>query len=227
MSEYLDDNKYAKTINNWQVSCPVTASIPSLSVVSWQYSVLPALLNTNILKSYFIASNPLSSVKPLNDTVVSTATGSFIAVGVNRWASVYVINTSAYTETNDIPNYVYFNSAKQLQDIAGQYFYDYVSVKDDLITMKEDVFKRLATSKLDVNPSTMPTIMMSALNYTELGVQETAFEVRKAICADYLWNNVFRLQQYIKNNVVLWNTTAFTVNSALSADPIDFRAITS
>ena len=227
MSQLLGNNKYAKAINNWQVSTPVTSCIPSLSVVSWQQSVLPALLDSNILRSYFIASNPLSSAKPLNnDTVISTATGTFIAAGVNRWASMYVVNTSAFIETNDIPNYYYFNSAKQLQEIAGQYFFDYAAINDDLILMKEETFKSLVKSTIGVDTISIPIIMTSALNYTAQQVIETPFQTRLQVCADYLWQNLNTLQTYVKAGYPTWNTTTYTVNSAVSADNLNLGTVT-
>ena len=227
MSQLLGNNKYAKAINNWQVSTPVTSCIPSLSVVSWQQSVLPALLDSNILRSYFIASNPLSSAKPLNnDTVISTATGTFIAAGVNRWASMYVVNTSAFIETNDIPNYYYFNSAKQLQEIAGQYFFDYAAINDDLILMKEETFKSLVKSTIGVDTISIPIIMTSALNYTSQQVIETPFQTRLQVCADYLWQNLNTLQTYVKAGYPTWNTTTYTVNSAVLADNLNLGTVT-
>lgn len=227
MSQLLGSNKYAKSINSWQVSIPVTTCIPSLSVVSWRQSVLPALLDSNILRSYFVASNPLSSAKPLNnDTVITTATGSFVAVGVNRWASMYVVNTSAYIETNDIPGYYYFTSAKSLQNIAGQYFYDYAVINDDLITMKEDTFKALVKSTIGADTIAIPIIMTSALNYTSQQVTETPFQTRLQVCANYLWQNLNTLQTYIKAGYPTWNTTTYTVNSAVSSEILNTGAVT-
>ena len=226
MSQLLGDNKYAKSINSWQVSIPVTTCIPTLSVVSWKQSVLPVLLNSNILRSYFIASNPLSSAKPLhNDTVITTATGSFVAAGVNRWASMYVVNTSAFIETNDIPGYYYFNSAKQLQDLAGQYFYDYKEINDDLITMQEGTFKSLVKSTIGTDTIAIPIIMTSALNYSTQQVAETPFQIRLQVCADYLWQNLSTLQSYVKTGYPTWNTTTYTVNSAVSGDSLNIGTI--
>lgn len=220
MAQLLDNNKYSISINNWQVAIPVSACIPSLSVISWQHSVLPAILDRKIVTSYFNATSAEYAVKPLNETVLSTATGSFIAVGVNRWASLYVINPSAYAETNDIPNYYYFETAKKLQDIAGQYFFDYTSVSDDLISMSEDTFKALVDGKIATDPKVMSIILTNSLGYTELQVEEIAFNNRKQMCANYLWSNLAALQTYVNSNYSTWNTTTYTVNTAVSADSL-------
>lgn len=220
MAQLLDNNKYSVSINNWQVAVPVSACIPSLSVVSWQQSVLPAILNRTIITNYFSATDPQYAVKPLNETVLSTATGSFVAVGVNRWASLYIINPKAYGEMNDIPNYYYFNTAKNLQDIAGQYFFDYTSVSDDLISMSEETFRALVDSKIATDPKVMSIILTNAFGYTDLQVEEIAFDTRKQSCADYLWSNLSVLQTYINSNYATWNTTTYTVNTAVSADDL-------
>jgi len=208
----LADNKYFGTINNWQVIAPVSACMPSLSVVSFNQSLLPALLNNNILTSYFLASDPTSAAKPLADTVVTAATATFIALGVNRWASLYIINPKAYGEFNDIPNYYAFKDAEGLQNIAGQYFYDYTAISDDLITMEEETFKTLLLPKIDTNNLIMPTILMGGLGYSLNDVQSTAYIDRKNICVNYLWQNTLQLQNHIKTT---WDTT-YTTNSAVT-----------
>lgn len=220
MAQLLDNNKYSVSVNNWQVAVPVSACIPSLPVVSWQQSVLPAILDRNIITAYFKATDPQYAVKPLNETVLSTATGTYVAVGVNRWASLYVINLSAYAEMNDIPNYYYFSTAKNLQDLAGQYFFDYTSVSDNIISMNEDTFKSLVNSKIATDPKVMSIILTNAFGYTDLQVEEIAFNNRKEICAEYLWSNLLTLQKYINSNYDTWNTTTYTVNTAVSADSL-------
>jgi hypothetical protein len=218
MVQLLDNNKYTVSINNWQVAVPVSACIPSLSVVSWQQSVLPAILDRDIVTSYFSATNPQYAAKPLNETILSTATGSFVAAGVNRWASLYVINPSAYAEMNDIPNYYYFATAKKLQDVAGQYFFDYAIVSDDLIGMSEETFKSLVNSKVATDPKVISIILTNAFGYTDLQVEEITLDGRKQLCADYLWSNLSTLQGYVNSNYATWNTTTYTVNSSVSAD---------
>lgn len=220
MAQLLDNNKYSVSVNNWQVAVPVSACIPSLSVVSWQQSVLPAILNRNIISAYFSATNPQYAVKPLNETILSTATGSFVAVGVNRWASLYIVNPKAYAEMNDIPNYYYFNTAKNLQDIAGQYFFDYTTVPDDLIKMNEETFRSLVNSKIATDPKVMSIILTNTAGYTNLQVEEIPFNNRKQLCADYLWSNLSTLRTYINSNYTKWNTTTYTVNSSVSADSL-------
>lgn len=226
MAQLLDGNKYSVSINNWQVAAPVSACIPTLSVVSWQQSVLPAILDRNIISTYFSASDPFYAAKPLNETVLSTATGSFVAIGVNRWASLYIINPKAFIETNDIPNYYYFSTAKQLQDIAGQYFFDYPTVSDDLITINEDSFKALVKSKIATDPKVMSVMLTNAFGYTELQVEEIAYDNRRDLCATYLWDNLLTLQKYITSNFATWNTPTFTVNASVSADTFNLGAIT-
>jgi hypothetical protein len=218
MVQLLDNNKYSASINNWQVAVPVSACIPSLSVISWQQSVLPAILDRNIVTAYFNATDPQYAAKPLNETILSTATGSFIAAGVNRWASLYVINPSAYAELNDIPNYYYFATAKKLQDVAGQYFFDYANVSDDLIKMSEDTFRSLVNSNVTTDPKVISIILTNGFGYSEIQVAEIAFEERKRLCSDYLWSNLSTLQTYINSNYATWNTTTYTVNSSVSAD---------
>lgn len=218
MSINIGNNKYQKIINNWQVTVPVTACIPALSVISWSKSIETALLNTNILSSYFIATDPLSSAKPMADTVLSTATGSFIALGINRWASMYTINPSAYCELNDIPFYYYYKSAEQLQALAGQYFNDIKNATDDIVTMPKETFYGLARSKITVNPNAMPIILKYAFNMSAQDILELPFEVKISTCIDYLWTNTQTLKGYIKDNITEWATTNFTVNSSVSAD---------
>ena len=225
MAQSLDDNKYIVSINNWQIAAPVAECIPTLPVVSWQQSVLPAILDRNIIEAYFKATSPNFAARPLNESVLSTATGTFIAVGVNRWASLYIVNPKAFIETNDIPNYYYFTTAKSLQDITGQYFFDYPSVSDDLITINEGTFKSLVKSKIATDPKVMSIMITNAFGYTDLQVEEITYDDRKNICANYLWDNLVTLQNYINNNFATWNTSSFTINSSVSADSLDLGSI--
>jgi hypothetical protein len=225
MAQTLDGKKYSISINNWQIAAPVKECIPSLPVVSWQQSVLPAILNRNTIAAYFSATDPSYAAKPLNETVLSTATGTFIAIGVNRWASLYIVNPKAFIETNDIPNYYYFSTAKSLQDIAGQYFFDYPTVTDDLITISEGSFKTLVKSKIATDPKVMSIMLTNAFGYTELQVEEIAYDDRKDLCARYLWDNLLTLQRYINNNFATWNTPTFTINPSVSADTLNLGSI--
>ena len=68
-------------------------------------------------------------------------------------------------------------------------------------------------------------MITNAFGYTDLQVEEITYDDRKNICANYLWDNLVTLQNYINNNFATWNTSSFTINSSVSADSLDLGSI--
>jgi len=71
----------------------------------------------------------------------------------------------------------------------------------------------------------MSIMITNAFGYTDLQVEEITYDDRKNICANYLWDNLVTLQNYINNNFATWNTSSFTINSSVSADSLDLGSI--
>jgi hypothetical protein len=83
----------------------------------------------------------------------------------------------------------------------------------------------LVKSKIATDPKVMSIMITNAFGYTDLQVEEITYDDRKNICANYLWDNLVTLQNYINNNFATWNTSSFTINSSVSADSLDLGSI--